>query len=447
MTITNFSGSLTGSAPSPSPGATVTLTGADTGSATIGSNSTLEIANGASLTGTIAFGATSGGTLKIDGTTMPSAVINGFAPYIPSDPNNPGTAPYPGADTIDLTGVDYNPLGFTNFSVPGNSVQNNVLQITENSQTYNLNFGSQNFNNEVFELSNDGSGHTDINLIQKNPNAGFDIDGYPGPKAMKALWSNTNLSWVGYYLGGGVRGNSNSWTNQGASYTYLTQQLGWKVSFIYEGRQDASYSGSPVVPNDATLAQIQVWAKADGDFAKAQASVAGAARNTGVIIYLAIEQSNGIDGQGTLSNAELQYIKDWCSVVSSDGYTPGIYYNAASNGPSIDSIAGPLTQLYGTPLWASRYNYPTPSNLTIIPTPNPSNIDVNATGWQYKSEYKIGEISVDLDFFQTQALLLLLRTSKRAISPAPLYSPTLTAPASSQLTMRRPRPTPTATSP
>jgi hypothetical protein len=78
ITITGFSGSLAGSAPSPSPGATITLNGADNGNATIGSNSTLEVANGATFAGTIDFGSTSGGTLKIDGATMPAAVIKGF---------------------------------------------------------------------------------------------------------------------------------------------------------------------------------------------------------------------------------------------------------------------------------------------------------------------------------------------------------------------------------
>jgi len=81
ITITNFSGRLTGSAPSPSPGTTVTLTGADSGNATIGSNSTLELAAGSSLNGTIAFGATAGVTnavLKIDQPQDFNISINGL---------------------------------------------------------------------------------------------------------------------------------------------------------------------------------------------------------------------------------------------------------------------------------------------------------------------------------------------------------------------------------
>jgi hypothetical protein len=83
---------------------------------------------------------------------MPANVISGFAP----------------GDTIDLAGVPYDSSGYTTLFSGGNSVQPNaVLGITEGGSTYYLQFDpSQNFQNEVFQLSSDGKGGTDIKLIQ-----------------------------------------------------------------------------------------------------------------------------------------------------------------------------------------------------------------------------------------------------------------------------------------
>jgi V8-like Glu-specific endopeptidase len=146
ITITNFSGSLTGSAPSSSPGATVTLTGADSGNATIGSNSTLELANGASLAGTIDFGSASGGTLKIDGTTMPTNIIKGFEP----------------GNVIDLKNVPLNSFGYTLLETTASPGGYNILQIVDGGNYYlNLQL-PQNFTGG-FTLSPDASGSgTDV---------------------------------------------------------------------------------------------------------------------------------------------------------------------------------------------------------------------------------------------------------------------------------------------
>jgi len=157
ITITDFSGSLSGSAPSPSPGATITLTGADAGNPTVGSNSVLELKANSSLDGTITFGSTAGGTLKIDGTTMPTGTIMGLAP----------------GDIIDLTGVPYNTREFTQFL----NFQQNQLELFAKGATtqgasgpvYQLDLDpSQNLFGDWFNISSDQSGGTIVQLLSVN---------------------------------------------------------------------------------------------------------------------------------------------------------------------------------------------------------------------------------------------------------------------------------------
>jgi autotransporter passenger strand-loop-strand repeat protein len=118
------------------------LSGGITSNATI-SGGKLELANGASAgSGAITF-AGSGGVLKIDGTTMPTNVISGFAP----------------GDTIDLAAVT--------FSSGGGVVvtSGNVLKVKEGGVTYNLQLNpSQNFSEDAFALSSDGTGGTDVTV-------------------------------------------------------------------------------------------------------------------------------------------------------------------------------------------------------------------------------------------------------------------------------------------
>jgi autotransporter-associated beta strand protein len=117
---------------------TVTLGGDNTysGGTTITGASTLEIgASGTAGTGAIGFSG-SGGTLKIDGATMPTNTIDGVAE----------------SDTIDLTGIAYDATGSVNL------LANNVLQIVENSHTYDLQLSpTQNFAGKYFAMSQDSS--------------------------------------------------------------------------------------------------------------------------------------------------------------------------------------------------------------------------------------------------------------------------------------------------
>jgi autotransporter passenger strand-loop-strand repeat protein len=102
----------------------------------------LELTYGGSAAGAITF-AGSGGVLKIDGTTMPTNAISGFAP----------------GDTFDLAGVAYSSAG--NVTVKAG----NVLQIVEGGVTYNLQLDpSQNYSEDSFALSSDGSYGTKVTM-------------------------------------------------------------------------------------------------------------------------------------------------------------------------------------------------------------------------------------------------------------------------------------------
>jgi T5SS/PEP-CTERM-associated repeat protein len=106
-------------------GGTLVIDGNVTGNGQleIDANSTLEL-GGAASGGSITFDPSgTGETLIIDGTTMPTDVISGFAP----------------GDTIDLKNVSLDPGGYTLFETNNNSLQNNnLLEIVENGTTYDL---------------------------------------------------------------------------------------------------------------------------------------------------------------------------------------------------------------------------------------------------------------------------------------------------------------------
>jgi autotransporter passenger strand-loop-strand repeat protein len=94
-----------------------------------------------------------GGALLIDGTDMPTAAVLGFRP----------------GDTIDLTNVPFDIAGSVTLT------SGNVVQITENNQTYDLNFDpAQDFAGWHFSLSSDNGGGTDIRLAGQRDDFNFD---------------------------------------------------------------------------------------------------------------------------------------------------------------------------------------------------------------------------------------------------------------------------------
>ncbi len=148
---TRFGASLTGSGALIVEGnGTLVMSGGDAfrGNVTI-SGGTLELSSATAIgSGPITFASQSSGsveTLQVDSSTMPTNIISGFAV----------------GDRIDLLGVT--------FSSGGGAVlgAGNVVTVTEGGQTYSLDFDpAQNFVNEAFTVSADGSGGTDLFLVQ-----------------------------------------------------------------------------------------------------------------------------------------------------------------------------------------------------------------------------------------------------------------------------------------
>jgi autotransporter passenger strand-loop-strand repeat protein len=114
----------------------------DSGGLAIISGGTLELsAPSSTASGSIEFSG-SGGVLKIDGATMPTNVISGFAL----------------GDNIDLAGVSFTSAGVQLTS-------GNLLEVSEGGNTYDLQFNSsQKFSVGTFQVASDNHGGTDIKL-------------------------------------------------------------------------------------------------------------------------------------------------------------------------------------------------------------------------------------------------------------------------------------------
>jgi hypothetical protein len=143
-------------------GGTLVMSGGDafTGSTLISaSGGTLELSSsGAVGTGPITFGSGLSATLRIDGSTMPTNVISGFAP----------------GDTIDFAGIAFDSSGRATL------LSGNVLQIVESGHISDLNLDpAQVFVSPQFDLSRDISGGTDVTLaptVNPPPPAGTAAD-------------------------------------------------------------------------------------------------------------------------------------------------------------------------------------------------------------------------------------------------------------------------------
>jgi glycoside hydrolase-like protein/VCBS repeat protein/WD40 repeat protein len=249
--------------------------------------------------------------------------------------------------------------------------------------------------------------------------AGFDIRAYPGDAVMAWLKANTNLGWVGYYLyptpSHNVTSNGgDSWMAtepNGSTVRATLASQGWLVAPIYVGEQDPAQvaqdrknSSDPSgAYNSPTLGNISKGT-ADGNSDETNSiglpnsavpllRQEGFARGT--TIYLDIETG------GAQSQAELQYIKDWCSAVSSGGYNPGIYCSASA-------YASIATVESNVPFWIAKLNFNLNTTTPPFPSPDPSGSGVaTATAWQYLQNYSItgiptsiipsGQLTVDLD--------------------------------------------------
>jgi T5SS/PEP-CTERM-associated repeat protein/autotransporter passenger strand-loop-strand repeat protein len=135
------------------------------GAIDIGAGATLEVAGSVGGNVSIDFDAAAGETLQIDGTTMPNAVIRGFAL----------------GDTIDLAGVSFASGGTAYLSLGGSSPT--TLVVNAEGATYNLNLAEATsaFSNVSIRVVSDGSGAfngaggTEIQLSD-GPSINFNYD-------------------------------------------------------------------------------------------------------------------------------------------------------------------------------------------------------------------------------------------------------------------------------
>jgi hypothetical protein len=133
--------------------------------------------------------------------------------------------------------------------------------------------------------------------------AGFDSLAYPGDTMMQWLKSNTNFSFVGFYLAPAPSRPTSGWMGK---RNILTGQ-GWGLVPVYVGQQEQGQPGS----HNLSAAQGAVDAR-DAVNLMSQAGFPG-----GSVVYLDCEQG------GTASSAVKAYVGAWADNVA--GYTAGIY--------------------------------------------------------------------------------------------------------------------------
>jgi VCBS repeat-containing protein len=169
---------------------TLIVNGNSSGTATIDTNSTLELTG--SYSGVINFSGT-GGILRIDSTTMPTGVISGFD----SD------------DTIDLKGLSFDPQSATILQTSNNSVQpNNVLHVFANGQDHKLQLDPNQNITGGFQLYPDGSGGTKITLTTPavtgaalGPFYSTSISPYNAVVYIESVSQNTKFVGTGFVIG------------------------------------------------------------------------------------------------------------------------------------------------------------------------------------------------------------------------------------------------------
>ena len=208
--------------------------------------------------------------------------------------------------------------------------------------------------------------------------AGFDISAFPGMSVMDWLKANTNLTWVGYYLLAPDR--------TGASWLGTRSELvgdGWTIAPIYVGQQDTSIW-------TRTAAQGVI----DADQAANEMGGGGEGFAAGTACYLDIEN-------GLVSSSELTYANAWCSEITKDGFTPGIY----APGSDFTEMTSQYPSAQAALAWVADYqnsSYWPISGTTIFSDPGLTSQHENAAAWQYDvNPFNIatpfGTIGIDLD--------------------------------------------------
>ena len=204
--------------------------------------------------------------------------------------------------------------------------------------------------------------------------AGFDSLSYPGDAMMQWLKSNTNFSFVGFYLAPAPSRPTSDW--MGKRNILIAQ--GWGLGPLYVGQQEPGQPGSHTL----TAAQGQL----DGLDAVNLMSQAGFPQGT--VVYLDCEQG------GPASSAVRAYVGAWVDNVA--GYTPGIYC-------SHTTAASLLAIRPNVSVWT--WNITQPATGPTFPTPAPAGAGVpQARVWQYYQNTNITfsgapnpHLKIDLD--------------------------------------------------
>jgi hypothetical protein len=203
--------------------------------------------------------------------------------------------------------------------------------------------------------------------------AGFDVSGYPGDAAMDWLKANTNLVWCGYYLVAPSHQHS-TWLGKRAQLS----DAGWGIAPLFVGQQ--------VIPPGSQNPSAATGVT-DGNLAVDQMTNEGFA--SGSCVYLDLE--NG----PPLTNAQRDYVSNWCDTVQQAGFAPGIYCSHL--------LAQQVSTLRpDCRIWAFKLtNQPSPVP-TPFPNPDPKgNGFAGATIWQLAQNCLIqvqnSRLKVDLD--------------------------------------------------
>jgi VCBS repeat-containing protein len=258
--------------------------------------------------------------------------------------------------------------------------------------------GASNFSSPLYFLT-PASGGGGGGGSNGRPVAGFDSGDYPGKDVMAWLKTHTNLSWVGYYLGGensnGTNINNYDYKDDfpnvwmGTRKTLVDQ--GWNIAPIFVGQQDPNYE-----PLKLYSDPDQSTGQTDGATTVSMLESEGFAKNT--IVYL--DWETGLASGQALTTAETAYFVAWAAAVSGAGYGIGIYCPFTAAG-AIQAALQAAPAHYNASFWVAdvngyAINDPAPFEVSgdTFPTPDPSDGNIytgsgfsDATSWQYRGVY------------------------------------------------------------
>lgn len=151
--------------------------------------------------------------------------------------------------------------------------------------------------------------------------AGIDRLQYPGDAVMQQLWTDTDLTWTGFYLAPAPSQSNTSWMGHFAAL----RNMGWGIAPVYVGQQQPGRNspGSHIV----TAAQGTV------DAADAIALAVADGMSPGTVLYLDIETG------GPIQSGLADYYRSWVQGVINGGFRPGVYcsYLLASQFQQMDN--------------------------------------------------------------------------------------------------------------